>query len=332
MFLKIEAHLVHILPDDVTANRFWAILDRFERVVPAATRAQYWGNVPQKGDAQWKDKSFLVGQARTLLDVIHSNYMINLGREKSTRRLKFILLGFFAAATSSLLIWWAWPNDPEVSTIGYGVLAYAGMLGAIMSIVQRLQSAISHDAMTTDGIFELIGLRLGWTGILLSVISGGIFALVLYFVVMAGLFMAAVPASNITGPAMNAQAIDNRIASEITVLEGSLAELTKPGPQVAQGTLAANEAASAKRIQEIATMQSELDDKRKVRKYFELERKMLEPGVDPKSNHADKLAKSLGLLDGSSFFKMLILSFLAGFAERMVPDILERLRKNVNGS
>jgi len=42
-------------------------------------------------------------------------------------------------------------------------------------------------------------------------------------------------------------------------------------------------------------------------------------------------AESLGLQQGQDFFRILLLAFLAGFAERLVPDILGRLAKKTAG-
>ncbi len=330
VLLKIEAHLVQILPDHVTVNRFWAILDRFERVVPATARAQYWSNVPQKGDPKWQNDEFIVRQARALLDVIHANYMINLGREKSIRRLKIVLLGFFVLTTVMMFAWSVTADSNDLRHLGYGVLAYAGMLGAIMSIVQRLQTAISHDAMTTDGIFELIGLRLGWTGIMLSVISGGIFALVLYFTVMGGLFMAAVPSSDVSAPPFSVQAMEDRLSADLVVLEKEL----KRKQSATKGTDGGADVDPVESTPErnSETIQTEIDQKSHDLDVVRAERQVQAPSLNTASTQGQKLAKSLGLLNGTSFFKMLILAFLAGFAERMVPDILERLRKGASGA
>ena len=60
-----------------------------------------------------------------------------------------------------------------------------------------------------------------------------------------------------------------------------------------------------------------------------------EAGTPPADNkrcqaYGDRMARSLSLLNAESFFKMLILAFLAGFAERLVPDILSRLSKRAS--
>lgn len=348
VFLKIEAHLALIVPPSVTKNRFWAIVDRFERVVPAASRAQYWSSVPPKGDRIWADDQFIVGQARTLLDVIHANYLINMAREASTRRLKVILLAVFFA-TSLAVATGLFSTGGAGIGIAYAVLAYAGMLGAIMSIVQRLQKAVSHDAMVTDGIFELTGLRLGWLGLVLSVVSGGVFALVLYFTVMGGLFLAAVPAPKIEG-AVRYSEIKSKLTAEIAADDQKLRDLrARPSPPPgaptsavdaarraletggADGSPAApSQSGNAGDAAAIAAIEDKQRERQIALQYVRDQENATLPVRDKDDTSGQQFATSLGLADGTQFFRMLILAFLAGFAERFVPDILERLRKNMS--
>jgi hypothetical protein len=355
VFLAIEAKLVLILPPEVAKNKFWAIMDRFERVVPQMTRAHYWSSVPPKGDAQWNDAPFIRDQTRVLLDVIHANYLINTAREASIRRTKIFLLIIFMISTGTLLLWHL--LAPEFNShIGYAILIYAGTLGATMSIIQRLQEAVAHDAMVTDALFELISLRFGQVGTVLSVISGGASALILYFMVMGGLFSAAIPA-----PVMGSDDISfsfaqmrNKLVAEMAVDALSLAQLQadlakkrqapppgRAGAPNAPADQAQPPAAPAGQNQpsnsaEIAQLQQKVDAlaakqvERQIKlQYLKEEAKGLEIGRDEENKKAKKLAESLGLSSGMDFYRMLIFAFLAGFAERLVPDMLERIRKKM---
>ena len=62
--LRIEAALIETMPDNVMQERFWAIEDRFQRVVPLATRTRYEASVPPRGDLMWKNAAFMRDQQR----------------------------------------------------------------------------------------------------------------------------------------------------------------------------------------------------------------------------------------------------------------------------
>lgn len=80
------------------------------------------------------------------------------------------------------------------------VVVVTGMAGAMISIIQRLQKATSRDAMVDDGIFELIGLRIGWVSILMSVAIGGVFAVFIYVLIAGGLLDQVIPKMAGSGP------------------------------------------------------------------------------------------------------------------------------------
>lgn len=323
---RIEVSLIDLMPDATIMARFWSIDDRFRRVVPAKIVAHYDISVPKKGDAAWANPTFVRDQARTLLDVIHANYLINIGREKSVKRLKAIIsfVGFLILLVGS--IWSFWVSNDR--TTGMLLIVGAGILGALLSIINRLQTVTSTDAMENDGIYELTGLRVGWVGILMSLGLGGGFALVLYAIVMAGLLQVASPekagetiatetASKPTEDQNNAQT-DVKTDSVPTK---TAALLTAPvGPQLTKG-------------QADAAAKSETASNEELPKNSDPKRDSAVPEKCHEAKKcpawANKVAIAIGLRDASAFFKMLVLAFLAGFAERFVPDILNRLRKQV---
>ena len=210
-----------------------------------------------------------------------------------------------------------------------------------MSIIQRLQAAVSHDAMMTDGLFELTGLRLGWVGIGLSVINGGVFALVLHFTVMAGLFMTAVPSINISdaaGAVTYTQMRDQltaQIAIDADRLAGLKTRLAEQNTMPSSPASAAPTDTSGSRqgqaelTTEIAGIEEKQRERALMLNYAKAQANSIAVETAPDTSIGAKFAKNLGLASGSNFFRMLILAFLAGFAERLVPDILERLKKNV---
>lgn len=316
---RIEVSLIDLMPDPTIMARFWSIDDRFRRVVPSKIVAHYDLSVPKKGDALWSSPAFVRDQARTLLDVIHANYLINIGREKSVKRLKAIIsvVGLLIVAAGSL---WSGLADSDRTT-GMLLIVGAGIIGALLSIINRLQTVTSTDAMENDGIYELTGLRVGWVGILMSLGLGGGFALVLYAIVMAGLLQVATPEK--TG--------------EVIVAENKADDLEKP-----DGDSVAVDAVKTAAVPDSKVNPPVAKSRQESRSEGNIAPKKIDPPKNADTaipeicneakkcpNWANEVAIAIGLHDAAAFFKMLVLAFLAGFAERFVPDILNRLRKQV---
>jgi hypothetical protein len=351
--LRIEAALLETMPDNVMQARFWAIEDRFQRVVPLATRTRYEASVPPRGDLMWKNAAFMRDQQRALLDVVHANYLINIGREKSIKRLKIIILAVLTVvlivAISIFLC------NHNFRTEAFTMIGLAGIVGSMLSITQRLQTAVSRDAMTEDGIYELTGLRTGWIGVLMSFLMGGGFALVLYCIVMSGGLSVAYPevsksntsppSPHPTAPPVNpkpgatdkAAIVDSAGPStksrpDATVKPSvATTSATPVVPTPGEPTPASIDQASGigqGDVPKVATGSGRCE-KKKPEESSKDKLPVTESAVQ--CTDVERLADAIGLDNATSFFKMLILAFLAGFAERLVPDILSRLNKRIAG-
>ncbi len=361
---RIEVALLRHLPDTAIASRFWSIEDRFRRVVPLSVADTYDRRTPPPGDVKWSNIEFVRDQSRCLLDTIHANYLINLGREQSTKRLMFIIAMAAMLILGSGAIF-AFASLTGIERQGMLLLMVSGMVGAMISIVNRLQRATSRDAMAQDGIFELIGLRTGWVSILMSVCIGGVFAILLYGLVMGGWSDLILPnpgsstaasadkeqdtpadqprddtqqpdatstEPNVDGQATGTVTQDNQ---EGNVGRDAAGETT--GSDVAMNSLAAQSSfvalpAALATSAAAASVNGELD-----RKSQEQAKTPSQPlpkgGVDiandekPEKRWIERIAIALGFASVAEVYKMLVLAFLAGFAERFVPDILNRLGK-----
>lgn len=259
---KIELALIWLVPETSLRSRFWTIEDRFRRVVPRGVVRSYETSLASDPPGPIAD-DVLRQRARNLLDVIHANYLINLARENSIRRLMAILAAVATAVTGTCALGLIFL--PFAVLQGMLLIVVAGMIGAIISIIQRLQKATSRDAMVDDGIFELIGLRIGWLSIVMSVIIGGVFALFIYVLIAADLFDLLVPQLD-------------------------------EGNDEGQGTANTNDGTS-----------SETD-----------------------GSWVAPLFAALGLKSQIAFFKLIGYSFASGFAERFVPDIINKLTKQAS--
>lgn len=189
---EIEVNLIALIPETALRERYWAIEDRFKRVVPTGVAAAFIASLPKPPTNGPIAINVLRARASTLLKTIHANYTVNLAREQLIRRLMFILAGL-ATLLVSMSITAASNILPDAALLGLLLIIIVGMAGAMLSTIQRLQDATRRDAMVDDGIFELIGLRVGWVSIVMSICVGGVSALFIYALVSAGLLDAVVP-------------------------------------------------------------------------------------------------------------------------------------------
>jgi hypothetical protein len=167
-----------------------------------------------------------------------------------------------------------------------GSVAFAGIVGGCVSMLQRIQSTPTEG----DALFNLAALTNGWRGLSLSPLYGGIFASLLFVLFAGGILKGSVfqtietlkkPAEAVRTTPEDAAAPDKKPAPAPTEVK----QEQKPDSAVAP--LPAPDANEVLRIKDFLT--------------------------------------HTGPSDGVSFALLLIWSFIAGFAERLVPDTLNRL-------
>lgn len=158
-----------------------------------------------------------------------------------------------------------------------GTVAFAGIVGGCVSMLQRIQSAPSEG----DALFNLAALTNGWRGLSLSPLYGGIFASLLFVLFAAGL-------------------LQGSAFPKIETAAGFQVMETLPEEPVPTESAAPAATASP-------TPDHRTDTQR--------------TGI----LHVKDFLKETGPRDGVSFALLMIWSFIAGFAERLVPDTLNRL-------
>lgn len=198
--------------------------------------------------------------------------------------------------------------------ITVGAVVFAGIIGGCVSMLQRIQSAPTEG----DALFNLASLTNGWIGLSLSPLYGAIFAAVLFFLFAAGVLKGAVfptietadadvtateRANETPSPSPSPAASPSATASPVAVAAVSPAEGASPAASPAASPTATESPSPS-------------------------------PSPSPKSLtetqrtgilHAKDFIKQTGPKDGVSFALLMIWSFIAGFAERLVPDTLNRL-------
>jgi len=215
----------------------------------------------------------------------------------------------------------------------------AGIIGGCVSMLQRIQSAPSEG----DALFNLAALNSGWKGIFLSPLYGGIFAALLFVLFAAGLLEGsafpristprrapqatvseptptpAPPASPSPSPGTMPSPSPPLVARASSSTSPSPSSSPSPNPNGATETASPSTLAA----EETATKPS-ADAQTKVSP---------EPSPTPPPEGltrfpvlgVEDFLKHTGPSDGTSYALLIIWSFIAGFAERLVPDTLNRL-------
>jgi len=174
-------------------------------------------------------------------------------------------------------------------------VAFAGIVGGCVSMLQRIQSAPSEG----DALFNLAALTNGWRGLSLSPLYGGIFASLLFILFAAGLL------SGSAFPKIETS------RSETPVQAEKAAPTQTPNPAAVKPTTA--------NLTDVSTTQVLVNNP------------STQPSEQPKDASRPSILKITDFLrdtgpkDGVSFALLMIWSFIAGFAERLVPDTLNRL-------
>jgi hypothetical protein len=219
-------------------------------------------------------------------------------------------------------------NFREVSVVFVTVLTVvlAGIVGGCVSMLQRIQSAPSEG----DALFNLAALTNGWKGIFLSPLYGGIFAALLFVLFAAGLLEGSAfprintprrqwsPQASVTSPAPSPLPSPTPTPS----LNTSPTESPSPSPSAspASNEPAATPPSNTSGAGSTSASQPPRESQRQVSPTPTSGAMQRLPVMEVKD-----FLKHTGPADGTSYALLIVWSFIAGFAERLVPDTLNRV-------
>ena len=239
-----------------------------------------------------------------LLDKIYMYYALLPMREKLREKLtgKARKLTYFFVCVVTLIILF---NVGGLVLTSYGFLAkfanlsvmfgltvatvaLAGVLGGCVSMLQRIQSAPGEG----DALFNLASLTNGWIGLSISPLYGAIFACLLFVLFSAGILKGTVfPEINTPG-AKSGTAV---VSSETNRSPASAGD--QKGSKEADASPGVAETVKSAQGNSVPGTVLEIKD----------------------------FLRETGPTNGVSYGLLIIWSFIAGFAERLVPDTLIRM-------
>ena len=251
----------------------------------------YYAMLPMREGLREQLTTRAVRMTRWILGIILLTIAVSFGGSALLRN--FTKNGEFVSAIGDLL----GAFGPMI-----GSVAFAGVIGGCISMLQRIQSAPSEG----DALFNLAALTNGWRGLSLSPLYGGIFASVLFILFAAGLLKgAAFPTIETNGSPEAAQTQAAPVEQVKPPAE------TKPTSDVQfKATALLDEAQKPEQTTtnttQVKNSLSAADNKTSVLKIKDF-------------------LRDTGPKNGVSFALLMIWSFIAGFAERLVPDTINRM-------
>jgi len=226
---------------------------------------------------------------------------------------------------ASQITWLRWLDEYSSVLVTLLTVTLAGIIGGCVSMLQRIQAAPTEG----DALFNLAAMTNGWRGILLSPIYGAIFASLLFVLFAGGILNgSAFPtivtpsrSATLPAPAPSPTASPNLPRGALPS-SASLPPATE-SPKT-QSRTSASPVATPVALSETAKPESTASSSPSPSP---------SPVPTPRAGvlQIKEFLIGTGPASGVAYALLIIWSFLAGFAERLVPDTLNRLvQKNLD--
>ena len=247
----------------------------------------------------------------------------------------------------------------EVSLFLLGMVLIFGLgyLGSIISVSQRMQAATADNVLEGDPVSAIGRLAAGWDSVKLSMSTAGIFALIAYVLVAAnaaavlglsgGLFPRTEESQLCRANAQfdyraggaetdeersgkdQAPAVEDGAASAATETGAADAGAPKDAEGAAEGAQGAAEDAAAAVVAASPAVDTAVADAASPASESAVAPPAPPTKVAPQDDERElvfgfRFARALGLCDQTDLLRMVVIAFLAGFAERLIPDVLTK--------
>jgi hypothetical protein len=263
-------------------------------------------------------------------------------RAELTRKGVRWTLGFISCLAAFIIISLASASFPELSLLyaltrasTIGVVVVAGIVGGLVSMLQRIQAAPSDG----DALHSLASLTNGWRGIFLAPLSGAIFSSLLFTLFAGGVLKGIVfpeirssikpavsePATTqwvpVPSPTVPSKSDTSQVTSHESATRSSAVNVPTPTATPA-GTIVSESASGA--FPEQQSPPAKVSEGTSASATPPAAPRVLSSsGVN--SVQFSSFLRDTGPASGTDFALLIIWSFIAGFAERLVPDTLNRL-------
>jgi hypothetical protein len=282
--------LTRLQPVEKLNRKVWNLRARYRDVAGLREYDAYLASKPPdwaQAAATKENELELRADVEYLLGEIYLRYAITPVREKMRSRISRMVAGatlLWLGVTLLITFLIHSPkfmrNLPLASPLV--VVIFVGALGGLVSMQQRYQS-LSEEGDAVQNVSELIK---GWHNVYLPAISGSIFAVILYLLVLAGMLSGGLFPAMVPDPAYS------------TELAPAIAQV--PATQSTQPTRSIQEAVLAP------------------------EKQRSQPSNKPNGVAFVEFLRQANPRSRTDYAKLLVWSFIAGFAERFVPDTLSR--------